>query len=57
MKYDAGCSSRIRILTFYPSRIQGSEQKGTGSWIRNTDQYCAFLRQHCVFASLYFPSS
>jgi hypothetical protein len=40
-KYDPGCSSRIRILTFYPSRIQdpGSrDKKGTGSWmrIRNT---------------------
>ncbi len=25
-KYDSGCSSRIRILTFYPSRIQGSKR-------------------------------
>ncbi len=25
-KYDPGCSSRIRILTFYPSRIQGSKR-------------------------------
>jgi hypothetical protein len=33
-KYDPGCSSRIRILTFYPSRIPG--QKGAGSRIRNT---------------------
>jgi hypothetical protein len=34
-KYDPGCSSRIRMLTFYPSRIQGSrDQKGTGSRIR-----------------------
>jgi hypothetical protein len=24
-KHDPGCSSRIRMLTFYPSRIQGSE--------------------------------
>ncbi len=24
-KYDPGCSSRIRILIFYPSRIQGSK--------------------------------
>jgi hypothetical protein len=24
-KYYPGCSSRIRILTFYPSRIQGSK--------------------------------
>jgi len=34
-KYDRGCSSRIRILTFYPSR----DQKGTGSRIRNTAGY------------------
>jgi hypothetical protein len=36
-KYDPGCSSRIRILTFYPSRIPdpGSRvQKGNGSRIR-----------------------
>jgi hypothetical protein len=36
-KYDPGCSSRIRILTFYPSRIQDPgfrDQKGTGSRIR-----------------------
>ncbi len=51
-KYDPGCSSRIRMLTFYPSRIPdpgvkkapdpGSRgQKGTGSWIRirNTGEY------------------
>ncbi len=25
-KYDPGCSSRIRMLTFYPSRIQGSKR-------------------------------
>jgi hypothetical protein len=25
-KYDSGCSFRIRILTFYPSRIQGSKR-------------------------------
>ncbi len=31
-KYYPGCSSRIRILTFFPSRIQG--QNGTGSRIR-----------------------
>jgi hypothetical protein len=30
-KYDPGCSSRIRMLTFYPSRIP--DQKGTGSRI------------------------
>jgi hypothetical protein len=37
-KYDPGCSSRIRMLTFYPSRIQGSKRHqipdpdpGTGS--------------------------
>ncbi len=26
-KYDPGCSSRIRRLTFYPSRIQGSKRQ------------------------------
>jgi hypothetical protein len=39
-KYDPGCSYRIRILTFYPSRIPDTGgQKGTGSRIRirNTD--------------------
>jgi hypothetical protein len=30
-KYDSGCSSRIRILIFYPSRIQGSKRHQTGS--------------------------
>jgi len=37
-KYDPGCSSRIRILTFYPSGIPDpGGQKGTGSRIlRNT---------------------
>ena len=25
-KYDPGCSSRIRMLTFYPSRIPGSKR-------------------------------
>ncbi len=31
-KYDPGCSSRIRMLTFYPSRIPDpGGQKGTGS--------------------------
>jgi hypothetical protein len=38
-KYDPGCSSRIRMLTFYQSRISdpGSRgQKGARSRIRNT---------------------
>jgi hypothetical protein len=30
-KYDSGCSSRIRILTFYPSDPGSRGQKGTGS--------------------------
>jgi hypothetical protein len=34
-KYDPGCSSRIRILIFYPSRIQGS--KTTRSRIPDPD--------------------
>jgi hypothetical protein len=39
-KYDLGCSSRIQMLTFYPSRIPDpGVKKGTGSRIRirNTD--------------------
>jgi hypothetical protein len=36
-KYDSGCSSRIRIQTFYPSRIQGSKRH------RIQDP------QHCIF--------
>jgi hypothetical protein len=31
MKYDPGCSSRIRILTFYPSLIQGTKAQDPGS--------------------------
>jgi hypothetical protein len=30
-KYDPGCSSRIRILTFYPSRIKKAPDLGSGS--------------------------
>jgi hypothetical protein len=33
-KYDPGCSFRIRILIFYPSRIQGSKRRRIR--IRNT---------------------
>ncbi len=32
-KYDPGCSSRIRILIFYPSRMQGSKRH----WIPDPD--------------------
>jgi hypothetical protein len=42
-KYDLGCSSRIRILTFYPSRIPDPGVKKApdpGSRIRNTDCRC-----------------
>jgi hypothetical protein len=37
-KYDLGCSSssRIPILTFYPSRIQGPKDTGSRIRIRNT---------------------
>jgi hypothetical protein len=37
-KYDPGCSSRIRILIFYPSRIQGLKGTGSRIRIRNTRQ-------------------
>ncbi len=33
-KYDLGCSSRIQILIFFPSRAGSKGQKGTGSRIR-----------------------
>jgi len=37
-KYDPGCSSRIRMLTFYPSRIPDpGVKKGTGSRIPDPD--------------------
>ncbi len=42
-KYDQGCSSRIRILTFLPIPDPGSRgQKGTGSRIPHPDP------QHCI---------
>ncbi len=55
-KYDPGCSSRIRMLTFYPSRIQGSKRHpipnpGSGSatlvqftWTRNRNQQLNLMR-------------
>ncbi len=45
-KYDRGCSFLIRILIFYPSRIQC--QKGIGSRIRirNTDKASGCLNAH-----------
>jgi hypothetical protein len=45
--YDAGCSSQIRILTFYPSR----GQKGPGSriWIRNTAGTIHNYYRMCTF--------
>jgi hypothetical protein len=45
-KYDPGCSSRIRILTFYPSGIQGS--KGNGSRIRISNTATG---KHCRICS------
>ncbi len=47
-KYDPSCSSRMRILIFYPSRIPGPGsrgQKGTGSRIRI---------QHCILTVFYW---
>jgi hypothetical protein len=38
LKYDPGCSSRIRILFFYPSQIQGSRIR-----IRTTALFLHFL--------------
>ncbi len=39
LNYDPGCSSRNRILIFYPSRIQ--VQKGTGSAILDFSPVCS----------------
>jgi hypothetical protein len=48
-KYDLGCSSRIRIMTFYPFRIPDPEsrgQKGNGSQIPDP-QHCMQSIQKC----------
>jgi hypothetical protein len=56
-KDDPGCSSRIRILIFYPSRIQGN--KGTGSRIQiyNTvacfDCFDGLKVLECLFCDIY----
>jgi hypothetical protein len=53
-KYDSGCWSRVRILTFYPSRISdpGSRgQKSTGSRIR---QHCRYVKWTMHLLN-YFP--
>ncbi len=42
-KYDPGCSSRIRMLTFYPSRIQGSKRH----WIPDPDPQHWLWRLSC----------
>jgi hypothetical protein len=50
-KYDPGCSSRIRILTFYPSGswIQGSKRHRI--WICNTDlqKHALLWPRPCLF--------
>jgi hypothetical protein len=46
-KYDSVCSSRIRILSFYPSRIQGSKGTGSRIRIRNTAILCK-VRQNSL---------
>ncbi len=49
-KYDPGCSTRIRILTFYPSRIQGSK----GHRIPDPDpQHRTLVRRLSLFS---FPN-
>jgi hypothetical protein len=53
-KYDPGCSSRIRILTFYPSRIPDPGVKR--HWIPNPDQNFAYVERvrFGVFNKIYF---
>ncbi len=52
-KYDPGCSSRIRMLTFYPSRIQGSKRHR----IPDQDpQHCTGVGM-CLFFMPYLTSS
>ncbi len=46
-KYVPGCSSRIRILTFYPSGSRG--QKGTGSRIRIRNTSYFLLSRHLFY--------
>jgi hypothetical protein len=43
-KYDPGCSSRIRIQTFYPSRIQESKRHRIPDRVRNTALYLSIFR-------------
>ncbi len=54
-KYDSGCSYRIRILTFYPSRIPGPGVKKARSLIRirNTGlkNLILYLSQHSASGS------
>ncbi len=49
-KYDLGCSSRIRMLTFYPSRIPGSKRSTlynftNTQWTKQTYAYCRSIYQ------------
>jgi hypothetical protein len=66
-KYDPGCSSLIRMLTFYPSWIrdpgvkkapdpESRGQKGTGSWIRirNTAGNIEHIQWHGSTLNRYF---
>ncbi len=51
-KYDPGCSSRIRMLNFYPSRIPGSKKApdpGSATLFYNTVLCCG--------SELFFPVS
>jgi hypothetical protein len=50
-KYDPGCSSRLQILTFYPSRIPDPGVKkapdpGSRIRIRNTAHHCSSGKGH-----------
>ncbi len=58
-KYDPGCSSRIRILIFYPSRIadpRSRGQKGTGSGSTTLVYKRRFLGFYCTPSHLFLTA-
>jgi hypothetical protein len=58
-KYDPGCSSRIRMLTFYPSRIpdpgiKKAPDPGSRIRIRNIGfRFSLSLYNHLLYAKIY----
>jgi hypothetical protein len=64
-KYDTGCSSRIRMLIFYPSRIQGPKRHRIPDpepqhwWIHTDLQHSSFglnIESSSLLAGLHFCS-